>query len=41
MRVGPQTKGRMYTQIEGSWVLSPDVVEVPEGWYVVPPEYAE
>jgi hypothetical protein len=41
MRVGPQTKGQMYTQIRGEWVLSPDVVEVPEGWYVVPPEYAE
>jgi len=33
--------GRVYTRQGGEWVLSPDRVEIPEGWYVVPPRFVE
>jgi hypothetical protein len=41
MRIGRETVGRVYTRQGGEWVLSPDRVEIPEGWYVVPPRFVE
>lgn len=41
MRIGQGTAGRVYTRQGGEWVLSPDRVEIPEGWYVVPPRFVE
>lgn len=41
MRIGKGTAGRVYTRQAGEWVLSPDRVEIPEGWYVVPPRFVE
>jgi hypothetical protein len=41
MRIGQGTAGRVYTRQAGEWVLSPDRVEIPEGWYVVPPRFVE
>lgn len=39
MRTGPQACIRVYTRIDGEWVLSPDRVALPEGWYLVPPSF--
>jgi len=33
-------KGRVLQRIEGEWVESSDV-EIPEGWYLVPPRFVE
>lgn len=41
VRIGPATQGRVYTLIEGEWVLSQNTVELPEGWYLVSPEFVE
>lgn len=41
MRIGQGTAGRVYTRQGGEWVLSPDRVQIPEGWYVVPPRFVE
>lgn len=41
MRIGKETVGRVYTRQNGEWVLSCDRVELPEGWYVVPPRFVE
>lgn len=39
MRIGPSSKTRVYMMVEGNWVLSSNAVEIPEGWYIVPPSY--
>ena len=39
VRIGPDTTGRVYRQIDGRWQLSDDRVTLPEGWYVVPPRF--
>lgn len=42
MRVGPDSQLQVYTlQDDGEWKLSPNRVQVPEGWYLVPPSYVE
>jgi hypothetical protein len=41
IRVGPETKARVYVYEDGQWVLSSNQVIVPEGWYCVPPSYVE
>jgi hypothetical protein len=41
MRIGSDTAAKVYTRQGGEWVLSPDRVEIPEGWYVVPPRFVE
>lgn len=41
MRAGPSFKGKVYTLIENEWRLTPNEVEIPEGWYLVPPSYVE
>lgn len=41
MRIGRATEARVYTRHDGEWVLSADKVEIPEGWYVVPPRFVE
>lgn len=33
IRIGPGTKARVYFMKNGSWVLSKNKVEIPEGWY--------
>lgn len=40
-RAGPSFKGRVYTLVDGEWRLSSDPVEIPEGWYMVPPSFVE
>lgn len=39
IRLGPNTKTRVYTLQQGEWVLSNHQVGLPEGWYCVPPSY--
>jgi len=39
-RVGPGTRGRVYVpqaDPDAPWVLSAGKVDIPEGWYIVPP----
>lgn len=40
LKTGPGLTGRVYVRTAGEWVLSEDRVEIPEGWYLVPPETA-
>jgi len=39
IRMGPAVHARVYTLIDGQWTLSENRVEIPEGWYCVPPSY--
>jgi len=39
VRIGPETTGRIYTLIDSEWVLSDTPVQLPEGWYAVPPRF--
>ena len=41
IRMGPSVHGRVYTLVDGQWILSSNRVEIPEGWYCVPPSYVE
>jgi hypothetical protein len=41
MRIGPSTKAQVWTRTQGEWELSPNRVEIPEGWYLVPPSFVE
>ena len=41
MRVGPQSRLRVYHRIDGTWTLSENRIEIPEGWYLVPPSYVK
>jgi len=41
VRIGPAAQGRVYTRVQGEWTLSQNSVELPEGWYLVSPEFVE
>lgn len=41
MRVGPQSRLRVYHRIDGTWTLSNNRIEIPEGWYLVPPSFVK
>lgn len=42
VRIGPNISGRVYVLTpEGDWQLSGNRVEIPEGWYLVPPSFVE
>lgn len=41
VRIGPETRARVYVRDGGEWVLSDNRVTVPEGWYLVPPSFVE
>lgn len=41
VRIGPAVTGKVYALVDGEWTLSPNRVELPEGWYLVPPSYVE
>ena len=41
IRIGPATEARVYTRVGDEWVLSENRVEIPEGWYCVPPSFVE
>jgi hypothetical protein len=39
MRVGPSSSMRVWMRIDGTWTLSGNRIDIPEGWYLVPPSY--
>lgn len=41
VRIGPDVRGRCYVFMDGEWRLSPRPVDIPEGWYLVPPSFVE
>lgn len=41
IRMGPSVRARVYTYRTGEWVLSANQVEIPEGWYCVPPSFVK
>ena len=41
MRIGPEVRGRVYVMIDGEWVLRPDRIRLPEGWYLVSPSFVD
>jgi len=41
MRVGPRAELRVYHRVNGEWTLSQNRIEIPEGWYLVPPSYVK
>jgi hypothetical protein len=41
IRIGPETRARVYARVDGEWVLSENRVTIPEGWYCVPPSFVE
>lgn len=41
IRIGPETRARVYVRVDGEWILGDNRVTVPEGWYAVPPSFVE
>ena len=41
VRIGPNVKGRVYVREGNEWTLSSNCVEIPEGFYLVPPSYVD
>lgn len=41
IRIGPDVKGYVYVRENGEWTLSSNRVEIPEGYYLVPPSYVD
>lgn len=41
VRVGPDVRARVYALVDGEWQLSDNAASIPEGWYLVPPEFVE
>jgi hypothetical protein len=41
VRIGPKATARVYALVAGEWELSENRVEIPEGWYLVPPSFVE
>lgn len=38
IKIGPDTKGKVYVNTKDGWELSNNKVTIPEGWYALPPE---
>jgi hypothetical protein len=41
VRAGEHVRGQVYVLVDGVWVPSRNKVQVPEGWYMVPPSFVE
>ena len=41
VRIGPHARARVYALVDGEWQLSDNAAPIPEGWYLVPPEFVE
>jgi len=41
IRIGPKAKAKVYYWTGTEWNLSSNEVEIPEGWYCVPPRFVE
>ena len=38
VKIGPSVKGKVYVLTDKGWELSANAVQIPEGWYALPPE---
>lgn len=43
MRIGPNARFKVWIRTKGSdeWELSANNVEIPEGWWIVPPSFVK
>ena len=41
IRIGKDCRSKVYTMVEGEWIESVNIVQIPEGWYCVPPSFVE
>jgi len=41
IRMGPSVKGKVYLLLDGQWTLTDNQVQIPEGWYCVPPSFVQ
>lgn len=41
IRIGPDVTGRVYVLTDGAWRLSAERLQLPEGWYCIPPRFVE
>lgn len=41
VRTGDDVRGHVYALADGQWIPSSNKVNVPEGWYLVPPSFVE
>ena len=41
IRIGPDCRAQVYTLIDGEWRLSDNRVQIPEGWWAVPPSFVD
>ena len=41
IRIGKDCRSKVYTMVEGEWIESANTVQIPEGWYCVPPSFVE
>jgi len=41
VRIGPCARARVYSLEGAQWRLGDNRVELPEGWYLVPPSFVE
>ena len=41
IRIGPDCRTQVYTLIDGEWRLGDNRVEIPEGWWCVPPSFVD
>lgn len=39
--MGPDVKGHVYVREGEDWKLGDNAVQVPEGWYAVPPSFVK
>ena len=39
VKTGPDCRGRVYSMVNGEWVLGGQPVNLPEGWYLLPPSF--
>jgi hypothetical protein len=41
MRIGPDSRIKVYHRVNGEWTLSQNKIAIPEGWYLVPPSFVK
>jgi hypothetical protein len=41
MRIGPDSRIKVYHRVNGEWTLSQNRIAIPEGWYLVPPSFVK
>ena len=41
IRIGKDCRSKVYTMVEGEWIESANTVQIPEGWYCLPPSMVD